>query len=410
MGRNLSFLGLAIALIIGLHGFEAKAAEPLKEWTFLVFLNGHNDLDDFSDLNLNAMEQVGSSDQVNIVVQWASLRANTTKRLYVTKDTNPTRVTSPVVHNPGLVDMGKYQNLVEFVRWAKENYPAKHYFIDVWNHGTGWRKRFAYLKGDFGAKDISLDDRFHSQITTMELGLAMSEIATMLGQKVDIYGSDACLMAMAEVAGEMKDSVRVFIGSQEVEPGEGWPYEKFLGPLVANPMMTAEELAVVHAREYLAAYSGGVFGEQEVTMSAFNLENWEAYEKAMAAFSAELKAAPPAERAKMITAANNAQGYYVSDYRDLIGFLDNMATANITGVNAATISTLRSSAEALVLTNQVSDSYSASHGLSVWMPTSRYTYTAYESKYAPLAFNKATAWGDALKLMLTRTAGEGQTE
>jgi hypothetical protein len=174
--------------------------------------------------------------------------------------------------------------------------------------------------------------------------------------------------------------------------------------------MSAEDLAKLHAKEYLAAYSGGVFGRQDVTMSALNLENWEAFEKSMAAFAAEMKAAPPVERAKMITAANQAQSYYMSDYKDLIGFLDKIASANIAGINASTISTLRSSAEALVVANEVSSAYSDSHGISVWMPTSRYTYTAYESKYAPLAFNRATDWGGALNLMLTRASGSDTEE
>src|SRR4051812_16677829 len=66
------------------------AAKPkkatVKEWTFLTFLNGNNNLDSFGALNINQMEQVGSTDQINIVVQWASLRNRRTQRLYITKD------------------------------------------------------------------------------------------------------------------------------------------------------------------------------------------------------------------------------------------------------------------------------------------------------------------------------------
>jgi hypothetical protein len=35
-------------------------------------------------------------------------------------------------------------------------------------------------------------------------------------------------MGMIEVASQMKKSVDVYAGSQEVEPGDGWPYDKFL--------------------------------------------------------------------------------------------------------------------------------------------------------------------------------------
>ena len=221
MGWDARMARLWIALVLAFAAAPAYADEntepgrpALKEWTILVFLNGHNDLDSYGAMNVNAMERVGSSPGVNIVVQWASLDFSTTKRILVQKDNDEANVTSPMVHDPGLQDMGDYRSLVNFVRWAKENYPAKHYFIDVWNHGSGWHKRFpgASRAPD---KDISFDDRFDSHITTKELGQAMAEIKTVLGQKVDIYGSDACLMAMAEVAGEMVDSVRVFIGAEE---------------------------------------------------------------------------------------------------------------------------------------------------------------------------------------------------
>src|SRR5207249_2834038 len=40
------------------------------KWTFLVYLDAANNLRDFGPLNFNQMEQVGSTADVNIVVQW----------------------------------------------------------------------------------------------------------------------------------------------------------------------------------------------------------------------------------------------------------------------------------------------------------------------------------------------------
>ena len=52
----------------------AVNAAPLaeKEWTFLLFLNGHNNLSSFGDMNIKDMEKTGSNDQVNHVVEWGS--------------------------------------------------------------------------------------------------------------------------------------------------------------------------------------------------------------------------------------------------------------------------------------------------------------------------------------------------
>ena len=106
---------LTFALLLG-FALNASAAD-VKEWTFLVYLNGNNNLDSFGTMNINEMEQFGSSDQVNVVVQWASMRSQVTKRLLVQKDSSTT-VTSPVVESLSNVDMGDYHSLIEFARWA----------------------------------------------------------------------------------------------------------------------------------------------------------------------------------------------------------------------------------------------------------------------------------------------------
>ena len=106
-----------------------------------MYLNGNNSLDSFGPMNLNQMETVGSTAQLNMVVQWASMQNGTTKRLLVNKDNDKNKVTSKIIQDMGPVDMGDYKNLVEFVKWGAANFPAKHYFISVWNHGNGWELR-----------------------------------------------------------------------------------------------------------------------------------------------------------------------------------------------------------------------------------------------------------------------------
>ena len=51
------------------------------------------------------------------------------------------------------------------------------------------------------------------------LSYALSQIKDVLGQKIDLVGMDACLMAMVEVAYEIKDYVNILVASQETEPG-----------------------------------------------------------------------------------------------------------------------------------------------------------------------------------------------
>src|SRR4029079_1837579 len=133
---------------------QAQDAAPQKQWTFLIYLNGNNSLDEFGPMNLNQAETVGSTDQINIVVQWASESAGTVKRLLVKKDNDPKKVTSPIIQDMGKVDMGDYNSLVDFVKWGAANFPAQHYFIDVWDHGSGWHSK---MRSEI-TRDISIDE------------------------------------------------------------------------------------------------------------------------------------------------------------------------------------------------------------------------------------------------------------
>ncbi len=81
-------------------------SQPEKEWTLLVYLNGNNSLDSFGAQNLSQMEKVGSTDKLNIVVQWASLASKKAERLYIEKGNDPSKITSPVIQDLGAVDMG----------------------------------------------------------------------------------------------------------------------------------------------------------------------------------------------------------------------------------------------------------------------------------------------------------------
>ncbi|MBI2525262.1 MAG: hypothetical protein HYV93_04700 [Candidatus Rokubacteria bacterium] len=53
---------------------------------------------------------------------------------------------------------------------------------------------------------------------------------------------DACLMTMIEVAYQLRDHAQILMGSEEIEPGAGWPDAAILGDLAAKPTVGPEEL------------------------------------------------------------------------------------------------------------------------------------------------------------------------
>ena len=384
---------------VALMSLSAKAA-PLaqKEWTFLLFLNGHNNLSSYGDMNIKDMERSGSNDQVNLVVEWGKADDAVTRRLLVERSTDPSRVTSPTVMELRDHDMGDYRNLVDFVKWGIDNYPAKHYFVAVWNHGSGWHLQDPALRGAGGISinDISFDDNTGNHITTEQLGFAMGEIKKYLGRNLDIYGSDACLMQMIEVAAEMKGTVDYFVGSQETEPGEGWPYGPWMQQWTAKPTMTPAQVSVLLSKEYLKAYNGGVYGTKSVTFSALDMSKLDAVIASSAKVAASLKNIPAADLKKIKSALYNVQDFYYSDYKDYSDLLKVINGLPIKK-DAAVLAQAQADVKAFVMSTDNSTSFAKATGLSIWFPS----YSSSEmSRYKGLVYDKAAGWSGLIEKVL----------
>jgi hypothetical protein len=384
---------LASLLALSLGSLSARAAAE-KEWSFLLYLNGNNNLDSFGKLNINQMEAVGSSDKVNLVVQWASIENGDVRRLLVQKDNDMNNVTSPVVQNMGQVDMGDPKSLLDFIKWGMTTYPAKHYFVAVWDHGSGWHARS--LRGTVHATDISWDDNTGHSITTKQLGGVINDASKFLGRKIDIYGSDACLMGMAEVAGEMKDSVSYFVGSQDLEPGAGWPYTDFLAPLVANPAMSAKDFSSLLTTAYAASYAGGSNGTENVTMATYDLARYDAIKDAVTNLGAEVTRMPDAARAKVLAAAQAAQAFYTSDYVDAGDFIKQINAQQIREIDSKVLDAAKAALSQFVVVSKNTGSFAAATGASLWIPKDASTLNQYLASYKQLEWDTETHWSDAL--------------
>lgn len=405
MFQKLTLILSGLALVATSAALQpAHAADPAaqKEWTLLVFLNGNNNLDSFGAFNINQMEQIGSTDKINVVVQWASLENGKVQRLLVTKDNNKNKVTSPILQDMGQVDMGDWHNLVEFVRWGAENFPAKHYFVDVWNHGSGWHaiQSGQTRRGEFHPSDISWDDLTGNSITTKQLGQAMEEVARIIGHKVDLYGSDACLMGMAEVAGEMKDSVEIFAGSQELEPGAGWPYDDLLREWGKKEKATASDVAKILTNVYLKSYQGGQNGNQEVTFSAYDLTQSDKLYGAITQLGGQLMKLDSASRKAIVKATKASQNFFYDDYVDFGDFLNQVEKANVGKLEKEVIREARGALSSYVIANGVTQTYARATGVSIWIPNSMSTFNSYVDKYSTLQFQNDTRWADALRYIL----------
>ena len=297
-------------LFLIIHPFTL-VPQPKKPWTFIVYAAADNNLRDYSSRNIKQMSTIGSNNFVNILVH-LDIRLfgqkKTTKRYYVEKN-NPISVEIKNEKIP--MDSGDPQSLISACRWAIKEYPADHYILVLWNHGTGiidpYGKRqfdtnmlFSFnpnkncfeLDRSIGfidliealndPKGICWDDSTGKYLTNQKLEYALNEIVThqLNGNKFDIIAFDACLMSMLEVAEITKRYAHIQIASAEVEPGPGWKYDEVLLPFTyGNPL--SENLAIHIVEAFSKAYSpsGNLPGFADFTQSALNLSLIEELEK-----------------------------------------------------------------------------------------------------------------------------------
>ncbi len=307
--------------------FELEPA-PVTEkarWTVMVYLAGDNgsligaSLQAAGYADLEEMKSVGSTDHVHIVAQFDTLADQRTYRYYLQRDTD---LAADVVTVLEETNAGDPSNLVDFVAWATRTYPAERYLLVLWNHGNGWddtdvyeafrstgtpgvritkaetlvltaQQRFGRavfrttLEGippeilETGDRGILYDDTSMDFLDCVELKEALARACEAAGvPSIDVLGMDACLMAMLEVAYQVRWHCGYLVGSEEVEPGEGWPYDRVLRRLTAQPDMAPDELARLVVSEYLAAYDSGVTSP-DVTQSALALSRMDELSRAV---------------------------------------------------------------------------------------------------------------------------------
>lgn len=365
---------------------------PQKEWTMMVYLNGNNDLDRYGAININQMEVSGSNENRNIVVQWASLAERTTKRLYVQKDNDRSTVTSPVVEVLGTVDMGHKQNLSDFIEWSVKNFPAKKYFVVVWNHGTGWHLTGSKERGSFGLTDISSDDRTGNSIKTEELADVLRQAARTMGHPVDLYASDACLMSMVEVAYQMQGAVETFAGSEETEPGDGWPYDTFLSKWAQKPKASSLEVGKMLADAYDDFYKNS--GSQQSTFSVLKMSALPQLVRAMGALGRELKMY--SDKASLRKRAGAAIRFFSFDYVDIGNLMKELSKLPSNAALKSAIANVNAALKSTVFYNRANVD---AHGVSVWWPLDNNDWKQHNVRYEKLFFNRASGWHSFLKSM-----------
>ncbi|MEN6319071.1 MAG: clostripain-related cysteine peptidase [Syntrophaceae bacterium] len=414
-----------------------------KDWTIMVYMAGDNNLDSAGVVDLKEMKKVGSTKEINVIVQFDREGKNmATNRYYIQKGGT---VAKDKVASLGETNMGDPKVLEDFVNWGVKNYPAKHNLLVLWNHGAGWDDANLYEGDVFSgaappvsrknqvlasgrgvtrslkplpftmaraalsrtkralfrtsvekaikSRAIAFDDQAKDFLDNIELKRVMTRIKKVLKRPIDILGMDACLMSMTEVAYQMRAVANYSVGSEETEPGDGWPYDRILKILAAKPSMTPEDVSKLIVTQYIASYTPN----DNVTQSAVRLANLKSLTSAVSSLGKSLSyaLAYPTLRDAIMTGRARVQEYSrpYDDYCDLLNLCDILESSlTDSKIRTACDAVKESAKDAIVVSGYKGSAVNKSHGLSIYFPKRKLS-----PLYKTLDFTKASAWDEFLK-------------
>jgi hypothetical protein len=409
-----------------------------RSWTVLVWMAGDNNLENFALKDLAELKRVGSNDAVAIAVQLDRMEDNRTRRYVVRKGG---KAEDDQVKDLGATNTGDPAVATEFFSWGIEKFPSERVLAVMWNHGSGLDETDMYArrrssrkagsgKATAGAsrgasaapvsrrrvkdvtakrfrralfsttvdaalhdRGIAYDDTAADFLDNAELKKVLDDVKSRTGKRIDLLGFDACLMNMIEVAFQCRDVADCIVGSQELEPGNGWPYDKVLADLVANPAMGAADLGKAVVKRYLESYD-----DDTITQSVLDMSRSQAAAKAVDVLAGELLDAieDGGEYKGFKQATNNAQHFDTPGFLDLVDLCDQISARTgrqaVKDAAAAVVTAVSGPTGLVAGEGHEGSPVKRAHGVSIYVPMGSTTVA-----YDRLAFAKSTRWGKLLK-------------
>ncbi len=421
----------------------AQGKKAPADWTVLAYLAGDNDLEAELLGDLLEMERVGSRPgSVEILAQVDRARGHDasdgnwkgTRRYHVTRSADPTRLGSTLLADLGPTNTGDPRVLKDFVSFGARRFPARATMLVLSSHGSGFwippemlpgaaarggrlerihRRGFfhptrEWLRAPGPARGIAYDDGSGDCLDNRELKQVLAHAHRVLGRPVDIVGMDACLMTMLEVAYQLRDHARILVGSEEEEPGEGWPHATILRDLVARPAMAPAQLARTVVIRYAESY--GRYAA-DITQSAIDLGKLDDLVGAVDRLARVLLAELPSASLELALhrAWRRTLRFFDDLYADLHHFAVNLAaTTTRRDVRHAAIEVWRAivaEGGPIIAERHSGQRMEPARGLSIYFPPFRDP----SAFYRELDFARQTRWAEFVEAYLgAGRAGAGR--
>jgi hypothetical protein len=403
--------------------------EISKNWCMVTYMAGDNDLSEYGVKDIKEMEVTGAADGTYCLVEFDSEGPQPngfdgTIRYEITKkDPRTGRAHRKVMERFEDRDSGDKKTLVLCLKWAKENYDSQYYLVNIWNHGKGIgvKKRLSSrsdgksaatraragtlfthknLNKSIRGRAIAFDDSTGNNLDMKELSDALRAAGFSDSEKkIDILGFDACLMNMLEVGYEMSKHARFMVGSEELEPFEGWPYAldlRSLNSLKISPPKLATDLV----KNYHHFYSHAPDNTDEywpVTQSAIDLTQIvklaKSIDKFASAIISSLRANYDSALVRISDLRENVQRYAIEeDYDQYVDvgdlallFRDYYDDSDVKITAGEVIKNLK---HAVLAEIKLGEDVENSHGLAIWFPETAHRYHINRKSYERLSLTR----------------------
>ncbi len=363
-------------------------ASSIARWTFMVYMDADNTLSDYAPDDLAEMMTYGSNSNVSIVVLYDSTQSGDSGIYLIEKGKKK------LLESLGEVDMGSEATLYNFINWTYHNYPAEHYFLDLWDHGANY-------------EGVCLD---HGDwLTLNELDSALSNFMLETGKKIDVVGFDACRMGSIEVYYALKDYTNYVVASEKDEPADGWPYYDILSKLSDKNPEEASELVVDAMYNWAKRFykDDGL----SVILASVNMSRLQGF---IGEFNANLQSAMSVAsylNEEIINSTRDVERYELStvaDFYNLMEKMDEVGDYKLSKLAKATMEGIENITyfKAWDCPNPANGVHAKNaHGIGVYYPQ-----FAVSGDYYSTEFAKDTYWDDFLKLVFNPPGWKGHGE
>ncbi|NOQ53399.1 MAG: hypothetical protein GQ558_02200, partial [Thermoplasmata archaeon] len=189
--------------------FDVSILSGLEdEWTFLIYLNGDNDLASYADNFLDWLESgAPENGEFTVYVQYdrcyggsAFAPWSDTRRFELTRHEVNEELDSQLIEVVGELDSGSASTVYDFMMWGSKRSPAGHYCLLMWDHGG------AFMGSSWDSTSLT-------HIDNSDLAEALDMFKSHR-RKLDVLVLDMCRMSTVGNFYQFKDVVNYMAASE----------------------------------------------------------------------------------------------------------------------------------------------------------------------------------------------------